>query len=145
MTTYNHAVLIGNLTRDPETRFVAGDRQVTSFTIASTRKYKSNGELREDTTFLDCKAWGKTAEIIAGNCAKGRCILVEGHLATESWDDKATGAKRSKIVLVVDGMQFIGPRNDAPADAAPEPERSASQRPSVRTTPSENSNDCPPF
>lgn len=79
------------------------------FTVATNRKWKTEaGEQKEETTFVDIDAYGKTAENIAKYFTKGRCIYVEGRLRLEQWDDKTTGQKRSKLGVVCENFQFVG-------------------------------------
>lgn len=125
MIPFNLISIAGNLTRDPNLRLLAGDRAVVSFAIANSRKYKVNGEAREDTTFIDCEAWGKIGETIAQHFVKGKPILVTGRLKQDRWEDK-DGNNRSKHAIVVDSFCFIpdGRRADsteAPAAPAPAP------------------------
>ena len=103
---YNRVMLGGNLTRDIELR-AAGSTQVGNFGMAVNRKYKTQGgEQREETTFVDCEAWGRTAEVMAQYLAKGRPVFVEGRLKLDQWEDK-DGGKRSKIKVIIDQFQFV--------------------------------------
>jgi single-strand DNA-binding protein len=111
---FNKAIIAGHMTRDPETR-QAGEHTVCNFGLASSRK-RAGGE---EVLFIDCTAWNKTAEIIQQYCNKGSAILVEGHLRLEKWDDKTTGAKRSKITLTVESFQFGGGPKGDQQDAVP--------------------------
>ena len=119
---------MGNLTRDPELRVTAKGTAICQFGIAVNRKFKGeDGQQRDETTFVDCEAWSKTAELVAKYLTKGRCALVTGRLKLDSWDDKATGQKRSKLKVVAESVQFIGGADDretaAPAPkAAPVPQ-----------------------
>jgi single-strand DNA-binding protein len=117
---FNEVLLAGNLTRDVELKMVGNDNQVCSFGLAINRKYKTKaGELKEDTTFVDVSAWGKTAGFIAQYFAKGQPIFICGSLRLESWDDKATGQKRSKLTVVADQAMFVGrPENKERSDAS---------------------------
>lgn len=114
MASFNNVTLIGNLTRDPETRTV-GDSSATGFGLAINHKWKSKtGEDREDVMFIDCTAWGKAGEVIAQYSGKGKSIFVSGRLRQENWEDKNGGGKRSKISVIVETFQFLGggERND---------------------------------
>ena len=103
----NKVQIAGNLTRDPELRYTPNNTAVCSFSIATNRKWKSAaGEQQEEVTFIDCDAWGKTAEVINEHLRKGRPIFIEGRLKLDQWDDK-DGGKRSKMKVVVDSFQFI--------------------------------------
>lgn len=113
---FNKVILMGNLTRDPETRTTGGGQSVTSFSLAVNRSWKgSDGQQQESVSYIDCVAWGKTGEIIAQYMQKGRALLVNGRLDQSSWDDKETGKKRSKIEVVVEDFNFVG-GNDGGSD-----------------------------
>ena len=106
--SFNKVMLMGNLTRDVETR-TAGNTTVGNFGIALNRKYKTkDGEQREETTFVDCTAWGRTAEVMAQYIGKGDPVFIEGRLKLDEWEDKNSGQKRSKIEVVVESFQFVG-------------------------------------
>jgi single-strand DNA-binding protein len=121
--SYCKVVILGNLTRDPELRYTTKGAAVLDVSIAVNRKWKSeSGESKEEVSFIDSTAFGKSAETIAKYCRKGSQLLVDGRLKTESWDDKTTGRKRSKLKVVIESFQFVGsPRDSAsqPAPAAP--------------------------
>jgi len=106
---FNKVFLMGNLTRDVETR-AAGTSTVGNFGLAMNRKFKaSSGEFKEETTFVDCEAWGRTAETMAQYLAKGRPVFVEGRLKLDQWQDN-NGQNRSKLKVVVENFQFIDSR-----------------------------------
>lgn len=132
MASYNKVILMGNLTRDPELKRTSTDMAVAQIGIAVNRKYKGrDGNQVEETTFVDCEAWGKTAETMAKYLTKGRPVFVEGRLKLDQWQDK-DGNNRSKLKMVIENFQFVGSRGDqsgektaAPATtpaAAPNPE-----------------------
>lgn len=105
----NRVIIAGNLTRDPELRTVAADKVVVHFSLAINHKYKGNdGQLKEDVTFVDCEAWGRTAELIGQYLAKGSAAFCEGRLKLDSWQDK-DGKNRQRLKVVVDSVQFVGP------------------------------------
>lgn len=105
---------MGNLTRDPELRVTPKGTAICQFGLAINRSWKDEaGQTREEATFIDCEAWGKTGEIIAKYMTKGRPLFVEGRLQMDQWEDKATGAKRSKLKVVVENFQFLGSKDDA--------------------------------
>jgi len=105
---FNKVTLLGNLTRDPETRSTTSGASVTSISIAVSRSYvDKNGERREETSFIECDAWGKQGETIAKFFSKGRQILISGRLRQDSWEDKDTGKKRSAIRVVVEEFSFV--------------------------------------
>jgi single-strand DNA-binding protein len=136
----NTVTLAGHLTRDPELRQV-GERSVVNFGLAINRRWKSQeGEAKEETTFVDIEAWGRTAEIVGQYLAKGSPCYIEGRLKFDSWQDKE-GQKRSKLKVVADNVQFLGrPRGagegqegETATDAAPqgEPRSANATRPSA--------------
>lgn len=108
MRGFSKVVLAGNLTRDPELRTTPNGASVCAFTIAVNRNYKdSSGAQQEQTSFIDCSAWGKAAELINQYMKKGRPLLVSGRLSQRSWEDKTTGQKRSRTEVVVEDFTFI--------------------------------------
>ena len=112
----NTVILAGHLTRDPEMRPLAGDKVVANFGLAINRRYKGgDGEIKEDSTFVDCEAWGRTAELVGQYLAKGSAAYVEGRLKLDAWQDKE-GKNRTRLKIVVENVQFIGPPK---AKAAP--------------------------
>ena len=112
----NRVILAGNLTRDPQVRFLANEKAVAQFGLAINRRFKdANGQQKDETTFVDVEAWGRTAELVGQYLTKGRGCFIEGRLKLDSWDDKETGQKRSKILVVADNVQFT----DAKGDGAP--------------------------
>jgi single-strand DNA-binding protein len=103
----NKAILIGNLTRDPELKAIASGNKVCSFSIATNRTYKdANGVRQEKTDYHNIVVWGKTAENVATYMKKGSQILVEGRMETRSWDDAATKTKKYRTEIVADTVQF---------------------------------------
>jgi single-strand DNA-binding protein len=104
---FNKVVLMGNLTRDPETRTTSGGQSVTSFTLAVNRTWRGqDGSVQEAVSFIDCVAWGKPGEVIAQYLSKGRPVLVSGRLDQRSWEQD--GQKRSKIEVIVEDFNFVG-------------------------------------
>ena len=146
MANFNRVILAGNLTRDPELRYTPKGLAIAKFGLAINRTWKSEtGETKEEVTFVDVDAFGRQAEVVAQYMKKGRPFLVEGRLKQDTWEDKNTHQKQSKLKVVLEGFTFIdskggdsgapvGPRpaaapaaaTDAPAPAeaeAPEPEQ----------------------
>ena len=104
-------MLIGNVTRDPEIKYTPKGSAVTDLGIAVNRVFTPDGgEKREETTFVDVTLWGRQAEIAGEYCKKGRSIYIEGRLQLDSWEDKASGQKRSKLRVVGENFQLLGPR-----------------------------------
>lgn len=111
---------MGNLTRDVEVRSIPSGTSVGKFALAVNRKWKGkDGDSNEDTTFVDCEAWGRTAETLSRYVGKGDPLFLCGRLRMEQWQDK-NGQRRSKLVVVVEQFQFIGGRPDDLAER-PEP------------------------
>lgn len=117
---FNKVILMGNLTRDPETRTTPNGQTVTNFSLAVNRTWKgADGQQNEDVNYIDCVAWGKPGEIIAQYLGKGRAVLVSGRLDQRSWEDKESGGKRSKIEVVVEDFNFVGDGAGGGSGSAP--------------------------
>jgi len=107
MANFNRVFLMGNLTRDIELKYTPANLAIAKIGLAVNRRYTTaDGEAREETTFVDCDAFGKTAETMSKYLAKGRPVFIEGRLKLDQWEDKE-GNKRSKMAVVVEGFQFI--------------------------------------
>lgn len=121
MASYNKVILIGNLTRDPELRYTPKGTAVATFTLAVNRSYTTeSGEKREEVSFVDVDVWDRQAETIGQYMKKGRSLLVEGHLKQDTWDDKQTNQKRSKLKVVLESFRFVDSnRPDAGSPNAP--------------------------
>lgn len=132
MSNFNKVILMGNLTRDVELR-AAGSSSVANIGLAVNRRWKSaDGDQREETTFVDCEAWGKTAEVMSQYLAKGRAVLIEGRLKLDQWEDKESGQKRSKLKVAVESFQFVGGREDEKPAPPPSPaKRSTVPKPAI--------------
>jgi len=104
---FNKVILMGNLTRDPETRTTPNGQSVTNFSLAVNRTWKGNdGQQQESVSYIDCVAWGKAGEIISQYLQKGRPVLVSGRLDQRSWEQD--GNKRSKVEVIVEDFNFVG-------------------------------------
>lgn len=104
---FNRVTLIGRLTRDIEVKHLSSNMAVGNFGLAIGRKFKTqSGEQREETTFVDCEAWGRQAEILSQYLSKGRPVFIEGRLKLDTWEGK-DGSKQSKLRVVVENFQFI--------------------------------------
>lgn len=115
MASVNKVILIGNLTRDPEIKYTPKGTAIADIGLAVNRTYSTDsGEKREEVTFIDVTLWGRVAEIVGEYCKKGRPLYVEGRLQLDSWDDKATGQKRSKLKVVGENIQLLGGREGGP-------------------------------
>ncbi len=109
MASFNKVILLGNLTRDPEVRYTPKGTAVTDLGLAVNRTYTAdNGEKREEVTFVDVTFWGRTAEVAGEYLKKGRPVFVEGRLQLDSWDDKQSGQKRTKLKVIGENMQMLG-------------------------------------
>ncbi len=114
MADLNKVFLMGNLTFDPELRHTAGGMAVTELRLASSRSWTGkDGERKEETLFIDVTVWDRQAETCCQYLKKGSSIHVEGSLKLDSWDDKTTGEKRSKIKVVADRVQFLDRRESS--------------------------------
>ncbi len=107
MANLNKVLLIGRLTRDPQQRFIPSGQSVVNIGLAVNRVYNVNGEKREETTFVDCEAWGQQGDTLMKYMKKGNPLFVEGRLKFDSWQTKE-GEKRSTLRVVIDRFQFLG-------------------------------------
>jgi len=130
MASFNKVLLMGNLTRDPEVRYTPKGTAIANIGLAVNRTYTlDNGEQKEEVTFVDIEVWGRQAETAGQYLAKGRPVFVEGRLKFDSWDDKESGQKRSKLKVVAERVQFLGaPRAGAEFKDQPPSEGSAPAR-----------------
>lgn len=131
MANMNKVILAGNLTRDPQLSTLPSNTSVCEFGMAINRKWRSpSGEMKEDTCFVEMKAFGKPAETLNQYMSKGKPLLVEGRLKYEQWEGK-DGGKRSKLYVVVENFQFLGASSGAggggggQSNRAPAPARAA--------------------
>jgi single-strand DNA-binding protein len=109
MRGFNKVILMGNLTRDPQLKYLPSQTAVVEFGLAMNRKWKTpQGEDRDEVCFVDCSAFGKQAEVINQYCTKGKPLFIEGRLKYDQWEDKQGGGKRSKMTVVVENFQFLG-------------------------------------
>ena len=140
MANFNKVILAGNLTRDPELRYTPKGTAIARIGLAINRSWRTEtGEMKEEVTFVDVDAFGKTAETIGQYFKKGRPILMEGRLRYETWDDKQTNQKRSKLGVVLESFQFMDsqrtgdgasqPSAPRPKAAAPPPQAAADSEP----------------
>ena len=114
---YNKIILVGNLTRDIELRYSQGGTAIAKTAIATSRKFTSNGEKKEEVCFVDIVFFGRSAEVANQYLRKGSKILAEGRLKFDMWDDKETGQKRSKHSVSVDSMQMLDRKPDGTQDS----------------------------
>lgn len=111
MANFNKILLMGNLTRDPQLSYLPSNTPVVEFGLAVNRRFRrQDGEQGEETLFVDCRAFGRTAEVINQYFHKGEPIFVEGRLQLDQWEDKQSGQKRSKHRVFCENFQFVGGR-----------------------------------
>ncbi len=119
MASLNRVLLIGNLTRDPELRYIPSGTAVANFGLATNRVYTTqDGEKKEEVCFVEIVTWGKTAENCANYLSKGRQVFVEGRLQYDSWETE-DGQKRNRLRVRADRVQFLGGRRPEDEVGAP--------------------------
>jgi len=133
MANLNKVMIIGNVTRDPEVKYTPKGSAVTDLGIAVNRTYKVGEERKEEVTYVDVTLWGRLAEIAGEYCRKGKPVYIEGRLQLDSWEDKATGQKRSKLRVVGEEMQLLGPKMGGSSSGGGDEEYS--ERPARREQP----------
>ena len=144
MANLNKVMLIGNLTRDPELRYTPSGKAVTDISLAINRVWNNEqGQKQEDTIFVDVTLWGRQAELAQQYLSKGRCAYIEGRLQMDTWDDKETGKKRSKLKVVGDQLQFM-PDGKGSSGGAPPPAQGGSQASQQRSAPPHGASAAPP-
>jgi single-strand DNA-binding protein len=135
MASFNKVILLGNLTRDPEVRYTPKGSAVCDLGLAVNRTYTlDNGEKREEVTFVDVVLWARLAEIAGEYLKKGRPVFIEGRLQLDTWDDKQSGQKRSKLRVIGETMQLLGSRPGGAGGESSDEERPA-RTAAARTTP----------
>ena len=156
MASYNRVILLGNLTRDPEMRYIPSGTAVTNFGLAMSDRYtdRQTGEQKENVCFVDVEAWGRQAEIANEYLTKGRPVFIEGALKFDSWETE-DGSRRNKLSVRAFRIQLIGGRRDedemgggyADAQPAAAPEQATSYQeapaPNVSDAPSSTEDDIP--
>jgi single-strand DNA-binding protein len=131
MPNFNKVILAGRLTRDPELRYSPKGIAIAKLGLAVSRTWTNEaGEKKEEALFVDVDAFGKQAEVLAQYMKKGRPILIEGRLRLDTWDDKQTNQKRSKLSVVLEGFSFLDSNR---GEGAPAPEGAA--RPAASSRP----------
>ena len=146
MFSLNRATIVGNLTRDPETRAIPSGQTVCSFAVATNRRWKDkDGNTKEDTQFHEVTAWGKLGELAAQMLSKGKKVYGEGRLQTNSWEG-TDGAKRSRTEIVAENFIPLSPKGDLPASdfsAATDEEPKGKKADKVETAEEINLDDIP--
>ena len=121
MASFNKVMLLGNVTRDLEVRYTPKGTAVTDIGLAVNRiRTGDNGERIEEVTFVDVTLWGRTAEVAGQYLQKGKPVFIEGRLQLDTWDDKTTGQKRSKLRVIGEGMQLL-PSGGSPSGGGGNP------------------------
>lgn len=161
MANLNKVLLLGNLTRDPELRYTPKGTAVTDIGLAVNRvRTNDQGERLEETTFVDITLWGRQAELAQQYLSKGRGVFIEGRLQLDTWDDKQTGQKRSKLKVVGENLQFLPdgrgggggggqrpqqspPQQSPPQNAGPPDQSSGPAAPAAPAAPAEEEDDIP--
>ncbi|NTV53106.1 MAG: single-stranded DNA-binding protein [Candidatus Firestonebacteria bacterium] len=137
MASFNRALLMGNLTRDPELRYLPNGSAVVNMSMAMNRTYKSQtGEMKEEVTYVRVVVWGKQAEASAEYLSKGSPVFVEGRLQSRQWETE-DGQKRSVLEVVADRVQFLGRKRGG--DEAP----AAAEEPASTSGPASSEDDIP--
>jgi len=140
MPSFNRVILAGNLTRDPELRYTPKGTAVARFTLAVNRTYTTEtGEKKEEVSFIDVDAWARQGEVIAQYLKKGRPVLVEGRLKQDTWEDKNTHQKQSKLKVVLESFSFLDSNRGDTGGAAAEGARSrpAQAQPAASSAPAQ--------
>lgn len=141
MANLNKVFLMGNLTRDPEVRYTPKGTAIANIGMAINRQWTAeNGEQKEEVTYVDVEVWGRQAETANQYLRKGSPLFVEGRLRLDSWEDKESGQKRSRMKVVCERFQFIG----APRQGAEFREQAGEEAPSRRSAPGRPSRPAPP-
>jgi single-strand DNA-binding protein len=119
MANLNKVLIIGNLTRDPEIKYTPKGTAVADIGLAVNRNWTDDsGEKKEETTFVDVTLWGRQAEVAEQYLKKGRPVFIEGRLQLDTWDDRQTGQKRSRLRVVAENLQLLGNRSDSGSSPA---------------------------
>lgn len=142
MASYNRVIIVGNLTRDVELRYIPSGTAVTDITLAVNERIKRNDQWVDEANFFDVTMWGRTAEVAAEYLSKGSNVLVEGRLRQEKWEQD--GQKRSKVKVICDKMQMLGSKgggqggNSSSASSSPAPhQRPQAEQQTAQTQPAQ--------
>jgi single-strand DNA-binding protein len=139
MANFNKVYLLGNITRDPEIRYTPKGTAIARLGLAVNRSWKTeSGETREEATFIDVDAFGRQAETLGQYLRKGNPIFIEGRLRLDTWEDKQTNQKRSKLYVVLENFQFLGSKNEGTAPeggGGPVQEKPQSSSPPMQSPP----------
>jgi single-strand DNA-binding protein len=147
MANYNRVILMGNLTRDPQLSFLPSNTPVCEFGLAINRRWRGqDGNMQDETCFVDCSIYGRQAETFNQYMSKGRPVHVEGRLRLSQWESQ-DGQKRSKLSVVVERFQFVsqGGRSEAPQGSGYGSGRSEPGGPPPESAPPAREDDDIPF
>jgi single-strand DNA-binding protein len=143
MANLNKVMLIGNLTRDPELRYTPKGTAVADIGLAINRVWNNEqGQKQEETTFVDVTLWGRQAELAQQYLSKGRGAYIEGRLQLDTWDDKETGKKRSKLKVIGENLQFM-PDGKGGAGGGGGGQQAARSEPQQRSGPPQGASAAP--
>ena len=137
MASHNRVILLGNLTRDPEIRYLPSGMAVCDVGLAvNDRRKNANGEWVEESTFVDVTVWGRTAEVMSEYLGKGSPVFIEGRLKLDSWEGQ-DGQKRSKLKVICEKMQMVGAKGQGgPSGGGPRPHTRPAQQDNAYSQPS---------
>lgn len=140
MASVNKVILIGNVTRDVELRYTPGGTPAANVGLAVSERWKDkDGNDKEETVFVDIDVWDRQAETVSQFVKKGSLIYVEGKLKLDTWDDKTTGEKKTKMKIRAERIQFLDRKDASAATAAP-----AGDKPKAATPPTRPGRTAPP-
>ncbi len=128
MASLNKVFLIGNLTREPDLRYTPSGAAVCEFGLAVNRRFSTNNQDREETCFVDVTVWSKAAENCKRFLEKGSPVMVEGRLQYDTWEDRESGGKRSRLRVVAEQIQFLGGRRDGGDEGGADRQRVGSEQ-----------------
>ena len=129
MSSLNKVLLIGNLTRDPAVRYTPKGTAIADIGLAVNRVYSGDdGEKKEEVTFIDVTLWGRQAEVAQEYLRKGQPVFIEGRLQLDTWQDKQSGQKRSRLHVVAESMQMLGTRTGGKTNTTGAQQQTAQRR-----------------
>lgn len=143
MPNLNKVMIMGRVTRDPESRYTPSGTAILDLSLAVNRKIKSAEEIKEEVTFVDVTFWGKAAEVLAKYVTKGKPLYIEGRLHLDTWEDKQTGQKKTRLKIIGEEFEFLGDNKDsnnastqrhAPPSSAP-PQQQPYRQPARQSVP----------
>lgn len=145
MASFNRVILLGNLTRDPQVKYLPSGTAVAELGLAVNRTWfdKQTQQRREEVTFVDVTLWGRQAEVAGEYLSKGRQVLIEGRLHLDTWQDKESGQNRSKLKVVCENMTMVGSRSDGGGGGGGGAPRRASAPAQQESSPDESFYDTP--